>query len=103
MTKLIVYTDGASRGNPGRASIGAAIYAEEGGDIWEEEVCECLAETGAELLIVPNGSPYWTGKMDLRMNKVAARIAETAEITEDAAQATGTTDAGDEELPFTFE
>lgn len=33
MTRLIVYTDGASRGNPGRASIGAAIYATEGGDI----------------------------------------------------------------------
>ena len=33
MSHLIVYTDGASRGNPGRASIGAAIYAEEGGDM----------------------------------------------------------------------
>lgn len=33
MTRLIVYTDGASRGNPGRAAIGAAIYAEEGGDV----------------------------------------------------------------------
>lgn len=33
MTKMIVYTDGASRGNPGRASIGAAIYAEEGGEM----------------------------------------------------------------------
>jgi ribonuclease HI len=33
MTRLIVYTDGASRGNPGPASIGAAIYAEEGGDV----------------------------------------------------------------------
>ena len=31
--KLIVYTDGASRGNPGRAAIGAAIYAEEGGEM----------------------------------------------------------------------
>src|SRR6266404_7869781 len=28
-------------------------------DIWGVEVVECLAETGAELLIVPNGSPYW--------------------------------------------
>lgn len=33
MIRMIVYTDGASRGNPGRASIGAAIYAEEGGEM----------------------------------------------------------------------
>src|SRR5688572_14344988 len=31
-------------------------------DIWFEQVPECLAETGAEILIVPNGSPYWQGK-----------------------------------------
>jgi probable phosphoglycerate mutase len=31
--KVIVYTDGASRGNPGRAAIGAAIYAEEDGEV----------------------------------------------------------------------
>src|SRR3974390_1717532 len=28
-------------------------------DIWGTEVVECLAETGAEMLLVPNGSPYW--------------------------------------------
>ena len=28
-------------------------------DIWGEEIVECLAETGAEMLVVPNGSPYW--------------------------------------------
>jgi len=33
MTRMIVYTDGASRGNPGRAAIGAAIYAEDGGEM----------------------------------------------------------------------
>ncbi|MGI8527310.1 MAG: NAD+ synthase, partial [Pseudolabrys sp.] len=37
-------------------------------DIWGEEVVECLAETGAELLVVPNGSPYWRDKDDLRLN-----------------------------------
>lgn len=47
-------------------------------DIWEEDVCECLVETGAEFLIVPNGSPYWTGKMDVRMNIAAARVAENS-------------------------
>src|SRR3954451_21666547 len=33
-------------------------------DIWAEEVCECLAETGAEIYVVPNGSPYWRDKSD---------------------------------------
>ena len=37
-------------------------------DIWGEEVVECLAETGAELLIIPNGSPYQRDKDDLRLN-----------------------------------
>ena len=46
-------------------------------DIWGEEVCECLVETGAELLIVPNGSPYSSGKMDVRVNLAAARVTET--------------------------
>src|SRR6478609_10293608 len=42
-------------------------------DIWLEEseeyenVVECLAETGAEILVVPNGSPYARGKNDLRL------------------------------------
>src|SRR5262249_44776540 len=27
-------------------------------DIWGTEVVECVAETGAEFMIVPNGSPY---------------------------------------------
>src|SRR5262249_9786872 len=31
-------------------------------DILGEEVVECLVETGAEMLIVPNGSPHWRGK-----------------------------------------
>jgi NAD+ synthase len=46
-------------------------------DIWIEDVCECLAETGAELLIVPNGSPYWKGKHDLRMSVAVQRVVET--------------------------
>jgi NAD+ synthase len=46
-------------------------------DIWTDEVCECLQETGAELLIVPNGSPYWEGKADVRLNVIIARITET--------------------------
>jgi NAD+ synthase len=46
-------------------------------DIWKEEVSECLAECGAELLLVINGSPFdWT-KPDVRMNIAVARVAET--------------------------
>ena len=46
-------------------------------DIWKEEVCECLDECGAEILLVPNGSPFDWKKPDVRLNIVAARIAET--------------------------
>ncbi|MFN3657819.1 MAG: NAD+ synthase [Pseudolabrys sp.] len=45
-------------------------------DIWGEEVVECLAETGAELLVVPNGSPYWRNKGDVRLNIAVARVTE---------------------------
>ncbi len=41
-----------------------------------ENVVECLAETGAELLIVPNGSPYWRDKADVRLNVAVARVTE---------------------------
>jgi NAD+ synthase len=45
-------------------------------DIWGEEVVECLAETGAEILVVPNGSPYWRQKGDVRLNIGVARVTE---------------------------
>ena len=32
---------------------------------WYEDVAETLAETGAELLLVPNGSPYYRGKLEV--------------------------------------
>ena len=41
-----------------------------------ENVVECLAETGAEILIVPNGSPYWRDKAEVRLNVVVARVTE---------------------------
>ena len=46
-------------------------------DIWTDEVSECLAECGAELLIVPNGSPFDWKKRDVRLNVAVARITET--------------------------
>ncbi|MDQ7776723.1 NAD+ synthase [Paracoccus aminovorans] len=46
-------------------------------DAWWPEVAETLAETGAEILIVPNGSPYHRGKLDLRMGHMVGRVVET--------------------------
>jgi NAD+ synthase len=46
-------------------------------DIWTEEVCETLAETGAEILLSPNGSPFERNKDDVRLNLVVARVTET--------------------------
>src|ERR1044071_7262950 len=46
-------------------------------DIWQPDVVETLCETGAELLIVPNGSPYWRGKTDERIQTAALRVAES--------------------------
>jgi NAD+ synthase len=46
-------------------------------DAWFEDVTETLAETGAQMLLVPNGSPYARGKMDVRMAQMVARVVET--------------------------
>jgi len=51
-------------------------------DIWTgwgdyENVAECLAETGSELFIVPNGSPYWRNKNEVRLNVAVACIADS--------------------------
>jgi NAD+ synthase len=51
-------------------------------DIWTEwgayeDVVECLAETGAEFLIVPNGSPYSRDKDEVRLNIAVARVTES--------------------------
>jgi NAD+ synthase len=46
-------------------------------DIWTADVVECLAETGGEILLVPNGSPFEAGKEDVRLNLIAARVTES--------------------------
>ncbi|MCR9069738.1 MAG: NAD+ synthase [Rhodobacteraceae bacterium] len=46
-------------------------------DAWFEDVCETLQETGAEILMVPNGSPYHRGKMDIRQSIMVSRVVET--------------------------
>lgn len=46
-------------------------------DAWHEDVCETMAESGADLLMVPNGSPYYSGKFDRRINHMVSRVIET--------------------------
>ncbi|MEP5732137.1 MAG: NAD+ synthase [Sulfitobacter sp.] len=46
-------------------------------DAWHPDVSETLAETGAEFLLVPNGSPYYRNKMETRMNVIVSRVVET--------------------------
>ncbi len=46
-------------------------------DAWHEDVSETLAETGAEILLVPNGSPYYRGKHDIRLAHMVSRVVET--------------------------
>ncbi|MGE0095387.1 MAG: NAD+ synthase [Alphaproteobacteria bacterium] len=46
-------------------------------DMWTPDVTECLEESGAELLVVVNGSPYETAKHDERVNLAVARITES--------------------------
>jgi len=46
-------------------------------DIWQPDVVECIAETGGEILLVPNGSPYWRDKTQVRLNIAVARVVES--------------------------
>jgi NAD+ synthase len=46
-------------------------------DIWTPDVVECLEESGAELLIVINGSPFEHDKPDTRLNLAIARVEES--------------------------
>jgi NAD+ synthase len=46
-------------------------------DIWQEVVCAHLAEAGAEMLLVPNGSPYELDKDDIRYRLVRNRALQT--------------------------
>ena len=46
-------------------------------DSWHADVSETLAESGAEFLLVPNGSPYYRDKFETRLNHMVARVVET--------------------------
>ena len=45
-------------------------------DMWTDEVAECLEESGAEILVILNGSPYQQDKWDTRLNLAVARATE---------------------------
>ncbi len=46
-------------------------------DIWSPEVAECLVESGAEILVVANGSPFESDKGDVRLQHAVQRVTET--------------------------
>jgi len=46
-------------------------------DIWWQPVCTELKARGAELLLCPNGSPYWRNKHHIRRELIRDRIKET--------------------------
>ncbi len=46
-------------------------------DIWGPDPVECIAETGGEILLVPNASPYERDKLAVRRRIAEARVAES--------------------------
>jgi NAD+ synthase len=46
-------------------------------DMWTPDVAEGLEESGAEILIVPNGSPFEADKLDQRQGLAVGRVTET--------------------------
>lgn len=46
-------------------------------DSWYADVAETHAESGAEILLVPNGSPYYRDKLAVRQTIMVARVVET--------------------------
>lgn len=46
-------------------------------DVWFPDVAAHLKRAGAQVLIVPNASPYEDGKMQRRLNAATARVRET--------------------------
>ena len=71
-----VFTEGAMPGPVNFRGVRLGIPICE--EIWNDMgVCETLAESGAEILLVPNGSPYYRGKIDVRHQVVLRQVIET--------------------------
>ncbi len=45
-------------------------------DAWYPDVCEAMVESGAEVLLVPNGSPYFRNKFPIRLMNMVSRVVE---------------------------
>jgi NAD+ synthase len=45
-------------------------------DAWSPDVCETMVESGAQILVVPNGSPYFRDKFPIRLQTMIARVVE---------------------------
>jgi NAD+ synthase len=46
-------------------------------DMWQPDVTECLEESGAEMLVVLNGSPFENDKTDIRIQLATQRVTES--------------------------
>ncbi|MGR6469186.1 NAD+ synthase [Rhizobium sp. PAMB 3182] len=71
-----VFTEGSITGpyNFRGVRIGIPICEE----IWNDAgVCETLAEAGADILLVPNGSPYYREKLDVRHQVALRQVIES--------------------------
>ena len=70
-----IFESGPIRGpySVGPTRIGSPICE----DAWYEDVVEAHAETGAEFLLIPNGSPYHRTKHDQRLNLMVSRVIES--------------------------
>ena len=68
------YTPGPIQGpfDAGVLRVGTPICE----DAWFPDVAEAMAESGAEILVVANGSPYFRGKFGIRMNQMVSRVVE---------------------------
>jgi len=68
------YTPGPIQGpfDAGVLRVGTPICE----DAWFPDVSEAMAESGAEILVVANGSPYFRGKFAIRMNQMVSRVVE---------------------------
>lgn len=68
--------DSGALGGPyavGNVRVGSPICE----DAWHSDVTETLEETGAEFLLVPNGSPYYRNKHETRLNHMVGRVVES--------------------------
>ena len=70
--RLFTPADVAGPYSVGGVRIGSPICE----DAWQADVTETLAETGAEFILIPNGSPYYRNKQETRLNLMVSRVVE---------------------------